>query len=93
MRWFARRVPRHAECRLAGATNLACDPHDAAVVEMISGIARGQSSRVIAECVESGLERDLMFKLGCPLWQGRLFGEPAPLAEFEAHLGSALDAP
>ena len=60
---------------------------------MISGIARGLNSRVIAECGESGLQRDLLLELGCPLWQGRLFGEPAPLAEFEAHLGSALDAP
>ena len=60
---------------------------------MIIGITRGLGLRLIAECVESGPQRDLLLELGCPLWQGGLFGEPAPLAEFEAHLGSALDAP
>ena len=72
---------------------LASDPHDAAVVKTIIGIGRDLGLAVIASGVETTLQRLSLSELGCSLCQGYLFGQPAPLAEFEALLGSALYAP
>jgi diguanylate cyclase (GGDEF)-like protein len=72
---------------------LASDPHDAAVVRTIIGIGRDLGLAVIASGVETTLQRDSLSELGCSLCQGYLFGQPAPLAEFEGLLGSTLYAP
>ena len=71
---------------------LASDPHDAAVVKTIIGIGRDLGLAVIASGVETALQRDSLSELGCSLCQGYLFGQPAPLTEFEGLLGSALYA-
>ena len=71
---------------------LASDPHDAAVVKTIIGIGRDLGLAVIASGVETALQRDSLSELGCSLCQGYLFGQPAPLAEFEGLLGSAMYA-
>jgi diguanylate cyclase (GGDEF)-like protein len=69
--------------------NLVQDPHDAAVVKTIVDIARNLDMDALAVGVETVQQRDLLARIGCSLWQGHLFGAPAPLAEFEGLLGSA----
>lgn len=64
------------------------DPHDAAIVKTIIGIARDLGLAVIAEGVETAQQRDFLRELGCSLWQGYLFGQPAPVTEFEGLLAS-----
>jgi diguanylate cyclase (GGDEF)-like protein len=71
---------------------LASDPHDAAVVKTIIGIGRDLGLSVVASGVETLQQRDSLSALGCTLCQGYLFGQPAPLAEFDVLLGSALYA-
>jgi len=68
------------------------NPGDAAVVRTIVGVAHGMGFGVSASGVETELQRALLRELGCSLWQGHLFGAAAPLADFEAMLGSAACA-
>lgn len=55
-----------------------------AVVRAIVGLASGLGLDVIAEGVETPLQRDLLYDLGCHCYQGRWHSPPLPLAEFEA---------
>jgi diguanylate cyclase (GGDEF)-like protein len=71
---------------------LTSDAHDAAVVKAIIGIGRNLGLAVIAAGVETVQQRDLLYELGCSLCQGYLFGQPAPLAEFEGLLATASPA-
>jgi diguanylate cyclase (GGDEF)-like protein len=75
--------------------NLTSDPHDAAVVKTIIDIARNLGMSALAAGVETPQQRDLLLELGCSRWQGRLFGAPLPVAEFEQRLaaGSSMQAP
>ncbi len=59
------------------------------ILVAIAGIAHGFDLTLIAEGVESPLQRDVLLGLGCDEMQGFLFGEPAPGQE--ARL--ALSAP
>jgi len=45
------------------------------VISMVR-MARGLGWEVIAEGVETATQRDMLGRLGCPLQQGYLFGEP-----------------
>ena len=72
--------------------SLNSDAHDVAVVKTIIGIGRDLGLAVIAAGVETVQQRDMLRELGCTLCQGYLFGQPAPLAEFEGLLGSASHA-
>jgi diguanylate cyclase (GGDEF)-like protein len=64
------------------------DPHDAAIVKTIIGIAGGMGLDVVACGVESAQQRDLLRAMGCSQWQGHHFGEPGPLLGFESRLRS-----
>jgi diguanylate cyclase (GGDEF)-like protein len=72
--------------------NLVQDPHDAAVVRTIVDIARNLKMDALAVGVENVEQKELLAELGCSLWQGQLFGAPAPLAEFEGLLGGPARA-
>jgi diguanylate cyclase (GGDEF)-like protein len=50
-------------------------PHNPIIVAIV-GIARGFNLHLIAEGVESPLQRDILQALGCDEMQGFLFGEP-----------------
>jgi EAL domain-containing protein (putative c-di-GMP-specific phosphodiesterase class I) len=64
------------------------DPHDAAIVKTIIGIAGGMGLAALAAGVETAQQRDLLRAMGCSQWQGRYFGEPEPLDGFESLLKS-----
>ena len=68
---------------------LLSDPHDAAIVRTIVGIAEGMGVRAGAVGVETRQQRDLLLELGCRQWQGDYFGVPAPMGQFEARMGAA----
>jgi diguanylate cyclase (GGDEF)-like protein len=68
---------------------LLSDPHDAAIVRTIVGIADGMGLRAGAVGVETRQQRDLLSELGCRQWQGDYFGAPAPMGQFEARMAAA----
>ena len=67
---------------------LLSDPHDAALVRTIVGIADGMGLRAGAVGVETRQQRDLLLELGCHQWQGDYFGAPAPMGQFEARMAA-----
>jgi diguanylate cyclase (GGDEF)-like protein/PAS domain S-box-containing protein len=69
--------------------DVATDSSDKAIVRTIIAMASSLNLEVIAEGVETEVQRQLLLKNGCKLFQGYLFGKPVPLHVFEAAL--ALD--
>ena len=63
------------------------DPSDAAIARTIVALARSLDLGVIAEGVETEAQRAFMAGIGCPQFQGWLFGRAQPLAQFEQGLG------
>ena len=59
------------------------DPNDAAIARMIIVLAENLGLMVIAEGVESALQRDTLAMHGCHAYQGYFFSRPLPLDEFE----------
>jgi diguanylate cyclase (GGDEF)-like protein/PAS domain S-box-containing protein len=57
-----------------------------AIVRTIIAMAESLNLNVIAEGVESELQRQFLFSHGCANYQGYLFSEPVPIAQFEALL-------
>jgi diguanylate cyclase (GGDEF)-like protein/PAS domain S-box-containing protein len=59
------------------------------IIVAIVGIARGFDLHLIAEGVETELQRDILMALGCDEMQGNLFGEPleAPAARARLSIG------
>ena len=49
-------------------------------------MAQNLGIEVIAEGVETEIQRAFLEQHGCPLCQGYLFSEPVPLEQFEALL-------
>ena len=47
---------------------------------------------VIAEGVETTIQRDLLIEAGCKQFQGYLFGRPVPVDQFEAALRARRQA-
>ena len=66
--------------------NIAADNGDKAVVLAIIAMAQSMNLDVIAEGVETNMQRQLLLGKGCTHYQGYLFGRPAPIDEFEAQL-------
>lgn len=64
---------------------------DDIIVQTILAMAKSLAIKVIAEGVETEAQRSFLAKLGCPLFQGYLFGKPVPIAEFEKLLLSHLN--
>jgi diguanylate cyclase (GGDEF)-like protein/PAS domain S-box-containing protein len=62
------------------------DANDAAIAKMIVVLADSIGLAVIAEGVENQSQREMLSSLGCDAYQGYLFSQPVPLAEFEALL-------
>jgi diguanylate cyclase (GGDEF)-like protein/PAS domain S-box-containing protein len=63
--------------------NLEADSDDLALCEAIIVMAHKLGLKVIAEGIESKLQRDLLTAVGCDFGQGYLFSKPLPAKEFE----------
>lgn len=59
------------------------DANDAAITRTIVALAHSMGLHVIAEGVELAVPRDILLQQGCAAFQGYLFSQPLPLAQFE----------
>ena len=59
------------------------DPNDAAIAKTIVALAQSLGLGVIAEGVETALQRDFLADSGCHAYQGYFFSRPLPLESFE----------
>jgi EAL domain-containing protein (putative c-di-GMP-specific phosphodiesterase class I) len=66
--------------------NLSADSSDFVLCEAIVVMAHKLGLKVIAEGVETTLQRDLLASIGCDYAQGYLFAKPLPAIEFEGLL-------
>jgi diguanylate cyclase (GGDEF)-like protein len=69
--------------------DLGKDPEDAAIVAAVVSLADAMGFNVIAEGVETDLQRDCLVDLGCTRAQGYLFAHPVEAAEAESALDRA----
>jgi diguanylate cyclase (GGDEF)-like protein/PAS domain S-box-containing protein len=63
--------------------DIATDPSDAAIVKTIIGMANNLGLEVIAEGVETTVQRNFLESNGCHLYQGYLFSKPMPIEELQ----------
>ena len=72
--------------------DISTDPSDAAIVQTIIAMAGTLGLMVIAEGVETELQREFLESRGCPAFQGHLFGKAVPVEELETLLETWEDA-
>ncbi len=68
--------------------DLGVDPAARVLVERLVTISRGLNVKLIAECVETRDQRDMLRGMGCNLVQGYLYGAAAPFAETHLRLAA-----
>ena len=59
------------------------DEQSAIVLETIIALGKALGIHVVAEGVETDLQKDALIKCGCDMLQGYLLGRPVPVAQFE----------
>lgn len=67
--------------------NIGMKSTDAIIVQTIIGMAHSLGLKVIAEGVETEVQRDFLEQHGCPDYQGYLFSKPMPIDEFNQLVG------
>jgi diguanylate cyclase (GGDEF)-like protein/PAS domain S-box-containing protein len=72
---------------------LGSDADDLAIVQAILALARSLGIDIIAEGVETTVQRDVLQDLGCRLAQGYLLGRPGAAVDVADHLGAVLPLP
>lgn len=70
--------------------NIGIKSSDGVIVQTIIGMANNLGLEVIAEGVETVEQMAFLAAHGCTLYQGYLFGKPAPVADFETLLSHRL---
>jgi diguanylate cyclase (GGDEF)-like protein/PAS domain S-box-containing protein len=65
-------------------SDITTDPSDAAIVHTIIAMSQALGLNVIAEGVETEAQREFLLSRGCHHFQGYLFSNPLPIAQFEA---------
>jgi len=73
--------------------DLITNANDAAIARTIVALARSLDLAVIAEGVETEEQRAMLERFGCRLWQGYLFGRPAPAEQMLREALGATPAP
>lgn len=63
--------------------NIGIKSTDSIIVQTIIGMGNNLGMDIIAEGVETEVQRDFIQHHGCPIYQGYLFSKPVPLEEFE----------
>ena len=66
--------------------DITSDPNDAVIVQTIIAMTKALGLEVIAEGVETELQRDFLKQNGCHTFQGYLFSRPVPAEDFERWL-------
>jgi EAL domain-containing protein (putative c-di-GMP-specific phosphodiesterase class I) len=67
------------------------DANDVAIANSVIVLAKSLGLNVIAEGVETEVQRKLLAEMGCHSWQGYYFSRPLPLEAFEAFLHRNFD--
>ncbi|MEI8403330.1 MAG: bifunctional diguanylate cyclase/phosphodiesterase, partial [Alcaligenaceae bacterium] len=62
--------------------DISVDPNGATIVRAILAMSSSLSLSVIAEGVETQMQREFLFDHGCLYYQGYLFGRPVPIESF-----------
>jgi diguanylate cyclase (GGDEF)-like protein len=70
-------------------SGMVADPLDAEIVRMVIGLGRRMGLRVVAEGIESEIERDLLRDLGCDCLQGFGIGRPMAAGALREWLAAA----
>ncbi|OGS95820.1 MAG: hypothetical protein A3H31_08020 [Gallionellales bacterium RIFCSPLOWO2_02_FULL_57_47] len=68
--------------------NIGVKSADAMIIQTIIGMSHNLGIEVIAEGVETHIQREFLWGAGCRFYQGYLFGSPVPVEEFNASLAS-----
>jgi diguanylate cyclase (GGDEF)-like protein/PAS domain S-box-containing protein len=63
--------------------DIATDPNDAVMVQTIIDLAKNFRLNVIAEGVETEVQRAFLSQHGCMAYQGYFFSKPVPIEQFE----------
>ena len=66
--------------------NIGVKAADGIIIQTIIGLASKLGMEVIAEGVETAIQRDFLQLHGCTVYQGYLLGRPVPLEQFETSL-------
>ncbi len=66
--------------------NIGIKPTDAVIVQTIISMGNSLGMEVIAEGVETEVQRNFLERNGCHAYQGYLFSKPVPIEEFETLL-------
>ena len=69
--------------------DISFDPDDASIVRAILAMSGSLGLSVIAEGVETQMQREFLFDHGCLHYQGYLFGRPVPIENFSADASHA----
>lgn len=70
-------------------SDITSNSSDQAIVRTIIAMAKSLMLEVIAEGVETEVQREELLHKGCTRYQGYLFGRPVPIEEFEALLNKS----